>query len=75
MLAACRSKAAEEPAPAPSPTPAGAVASAARVTDARPKIVALGDSLTAGYGLSETQAYPALLQRVLRLRIQALRAR
>ena len=63
VLAACRSKAAEEPAPAPSPTPAGAVASAARVTDARPKIVALGDSLTAGYGLSETQAYPALLQR------------
>lgn len=29
---------------------------------ARPKIVALGDSLTAGYGLLEAQAYPALLQ-------------
>jgi acyl-CoA thioesterase I len=29
---------------------------------ARPKIVALGDSLTAGYGLLENQAYPALLQ-------------
>lgn len=29
---------------------------------ARPKIVVLGDSLTAGYGLLETQAYPALLQ-------------
>jgi acyl-CoA thioesterase-1 len=29
---------------------------------ARPKIVALGDSLTAGYGLLESQSYPALLQ-------------
>lgn len=29
---------------------------------ARPKVVVLGDSLTAGYGLLETQAYPALLQ-------------
>ena len=30
--------------------------------DSRPKIVALGDSLTAGLGLLESQAYPALLQ-------------
>ncbi len=29
---------------------------------ARPKIVALGDSLTAGYGLVESQSYPAILQ-------------
>lgn len=29
---------------------------------ARPKVVALGDSLTAGLGLLEQQAYPALLQ-------------
>ncbi len=28
----------------------------------RPKVVALGDSLTAGLGLSQTEAYPALLQ-------------
>jgi acyl-CoA thioesterase I len=32
---------------------------------ARPKIVVLGDSLTAGYGLLEMQAYPALLQQKL----------
>jgi acyl-CoA thioesterase-1 len=30
---------------------------------ARPRVVALGDSLTAGYGLLESQAFPALLQR------------
>ena len=30
---------------------------------ARPRVVALGDSLTAGYGLLEAQAYPALLQK------------
>jgi acyl-CoA thioesterase-1 len=29
---------------------------------ARPRIVILGDSLTAGYGLLESQAYPTLLQ-------------
>jgi acyl-CoA thioesterase-1 len=32
-------------------------------TPVRPKIVALGDSLTAGYGLVESQSYPALLQK------------
>ena len=29
----------------------------------RPRVVALGDSLTAGLGLSQTEAYPALLQK------------
>ncbi|HTL43224.1 MAG TPA: arylesterase [Vicinamibacterales bacterium] len=32
------------------------------VEDSRPKIVALGDSLTAGLGLPESQSYPSLLQ-------------
>lgn len=31
-------------------------------TSSRPKIVVLGDSITAGYGLSRDQAYPALIQ-------------
>jgi acyl-CoA thioesterase-1 len=48
--APAQSTAASEPADAP---------------DTRPKIVALGDSLTAGLGLLESQAYPALLQQKL----------
>jgi acyl-CoA thioesterase-1 len=46
-------------APAQSPAPAAA---ASPDDSGRPKIVALGDSLTAGLGLLESQAYPALLQ-------------
>lgn len=42
-----------------------APAPAAPDDSGRPKIVALGDSLTAGYGLLESQAYPALLQHKL----------
>src|SRR5689334_2257382 len=33
-----------------------------KTDDERPKIVVLGDSLTAGLGLLETQSYPHLLQ-------------
>ncbi len=44
------------PAPVPSPTPSAA----------RPRIVALGDSLTSGYTLPPEQAWPALLQERLR---------
>jgi acyl-CoA thioesterase I len=43
------------PAPASSPTPAETV----------PKIVAFGDSLTAGYGLEPQQSYPSLLQKMI----------
>src|SRR5689334_2686578 len=35
---------------------------APKTDDARPKIVVLGDSLTAGLGLLEVQSYPHLLQ-------------
>ena len=52
--------AAAAPAEAPAPAPA-----ASPDDSGRPKIVALGDSLTAGYGLLEMQAYPALLQKKL----------
>jgi acyl-CoA thioesterase-1 len=42
---------------APAPPPA-----APKTDDERPKIVVLGDSLTAGLGLLESQSYPHLLQ-------------
>lgn len=64
-LAGCQREPAREastaapPRSAPSPaTPADPDAPAAR-----PRIVAFGDSLTAGLGLLEQEAYPALLQR------------
>jgi len=34
-------------------------------TSDKPKIIAFGDSLTAGFGLAETESYPYLLQRKL----------
>jgi acyl-CoA thioesterase-1 len=52
--------ASEEQAASATPSAASRAEPAAAV--ARPRIVALGDSLTAGLGLSPTQAYPALLQ-------------
>ncbi len=49
-------RAGSTPRPAPAPTPAQTL----------PKIVAFGDSLTAGYGLaSPKESYPALLQQML----------
>ena len=62
LVSACRSQAktAQETAPT-DPAPPPAVASA----PARPRIVVLGDSLTAGYGLAPTQSYPYLLQQKL----------
>ena len=45
--------------------PLPATASATEPAAARPRIVALGDSLTAGLGLDPVEAYPALLQRRL----------
>jgi acyl-CoA thioesterase-1 len=49
------------PAPAAAQPSPGLVAPAAVASD-RPRIVFLGDSLTAGYGLEQSQAVPALIQ-------------
>jgi acyl-CoA thioesterase-1 len=50
------------PAPASPPAPQRP----ARTEPAHPRIVVLGDSLTAGLGLPETDAYPAILQQKLK---------
>ena len=47
------------------PPPARSEAAAPAPTAPRPRIVVLGDSLTAGLGLEPGQAYPALLQKRL----------
>src|SRR6185503_13912142 len=53
-------------APAATASPAAAAPPAAAPAPARPRIVALGDSLTAGLGLPTGSAYPALLEQRLK---------
>jgi len=60
VLSSCSSKARNPDPPASAP-----VASPAEPKKSLPKIVAFGDSLTAGYGLPETLSYPTLLQKKL----------
>jgi len=66
-LAACSSNtpaaARESPSPPPSDTQVRATAAAPAAT--RPRIVFLGDSLTAGYGLDVEQSVPSLVQKHL----------
>jgi acyl-CoA thioesterase I len=66
LLTACNRspQSTQQPAPAPPAAPA-APAAPAPDDSGRPKIVVLGDSLTAGYGLLELQAFPALIQEKL----------
>jgi acyl-CoA thioesterase-1 len=71
LLAAACDRGAPPPPQSAAPPPPAAVAPPApaapakREDSGRPKIVVLGDSLTAGLGLLENQAYPALLQQKL----------
>jgi acyl-CoA thioesterase-1 len=70
MLAAI-SCAAPEPREAPKGTPAPAASSVPPAPDpvpvqTRPRLVVLGDSLTAGLGLSPNESYPVLLGKKLR---------
>jgi acyl-CoA thioesterase I len=64
LLAACGGGAARDPSRPTQPTPAQAPANATPTADV-PKIVAFGDSLTAGYGLQPQESYPSLLQKML----------
>jgi acyl-CoA thioesterase I len=60
--------AAPPPSPRPKSPPVGSGPSTAAPSSARrdrPRVVFLGDSLTAGYGLAEEQAFPALLGELL----------
>lgn len=63
VVVGCGGNANDEPASNQQQRPAPSTPDAR--DDGRPKIVALGDSLTAGLGLVESQAYPALLQKKL----------
>lgn len=54
-----------ETAPAAAPAAAPALRPAAPAQSSEPLVVFLGDSLTAGLGLAEDEAYPALLERRL----------
>lgn len=62
----CRREAPADGAAVPAaPEPEAAAARTGTDASERPRIVALGDSLTAGLGLSKSDAYPAVLQRRL----------
>jgi acyl-CoA thioesterase-1 len=67
LSAACsrpeRSGASDVPNAQAAPAPAPAPRAASDDADPRPKVVCLGDSLTAGLGLVETQSYPSVLQK------------
>lgn len=65
VLAACASEDRGSAAPPAAVSEKPAAAAAVAPAGARPRIVALGDSLTAGLGLEPDQAYPALLQKRL----------
>ena len=66
LVAACGRGSSAPASGEPAGVPQASAAPAAASDDSgHPKIVALGDSLTAGHGLLEMQAYPALLQEKL----------
>jgi acyl-CoA thioesterase-1 len=65
LLSACGGGAPRESSSSNAATPGAQAPAAATPTETVPKIVAFGDSLTAGYGLTPQESYPALLQKML----------
>jgi acyl-CoA thioesterase-1 len=63
VVAACSDRSAPETTPAAKPAASPVTPADPDAPPARPRIVAFGDSLTAGLGLLEQEAYPAVLQR------------
>jgi acyl-CoA thioesterase-1 len=62
-----RANRAEPPPVTPAPPEVSSAPAAPKPDDdSRPKIVVLGDSLTAGLGLAQSEAYPALVEQKLR---------
>jgi acyl-CoA thioesterase-1 len=62
ILVACRGEAPKGPPASPEAIPPAAPAAPVQPKKSVPKIIAFGDSLTAGYGLPLEQSYPSLLQ-------------
>jgi acyl-CoA thioesterase-1 len=62
FLSACGPSSPGRDAGAPAAPPAAAPAPPPPAAPTRPRIVVLGDSLTAGLGIAQEEAYPALLQ-------------
>jgi acyl-CoA thioesterase-1 len=65
LLAACGGASRDSASRAGAPTPDSRPKPAPTPAETLPKIVAFGDSLTAGYGLSPAESYPSLLQKML----------
>ena len=65
LLAAIACRGSEPPAASVTSKPAAGEAPAAPATSTAPRVVVLGDSLTAGLGIPQDSAYPAVLQRKL----------
>lgn len=61
-FAACKGEASKQATTAPSETPSAAPQTPSKSVA---KIIAFGDSLTAGYGLQPEESYPSLLQKKL----------
>lgn len=64
-LVACGRQPAENPATAPA-SPASPASPVSPVSPAKPRVVFLGDSLTAGLGLSTDQSFPSLISKKLK---------